>query len=282
MMAVKQVEVPKNSIASAQITEVIDALHSEVETMKDLDHLNIVQYLGFEKVDNIYSLFLEYVAGGSVGSCIRMFGRFEESLIRFLTAQVLQGLAYLHKRGILHRDLKADNLLLEIDGVCKISDFGISKRSQNIYANDAEMSMQGTIFWMAPEVIDNVVHNKKQGYSAKIDIWSLGCVVLEMFAGRRPWSNVEAIGAIYKLGKTKLAPPIPEDTLPFVSKEGKDFIKQCFQIDPEKRPTASQLLKHPFCAKNPDFKFDDTKLAKKIKFNDKHREHALRLEAKKK
>ena len=70
-------------------------------------------------------------------------------------------------------------------GLCKISDFGISKRSNDIYANNANMSMQGTIFWMAPEVIDSMV----EGYSAKIDIWSLGCVVLEMFAGKRPWSN---------------------------------------------------------------------------------------------
>lgn len=281
MMAVKQVKVSRSGLASKQVTEVIDALLSEVETMKDLDHVNIVQYLGFEKVGNIYSLFLEYVAGGSVGSCLRMYGRFEEDLIRYLTAQVLRGLSYLHSRGILHRDLKADNLLLEIDGSCKISDFGISKRSQNIYANDAEMSMQGTIFWMAPEVIDNVVHNKKQGYSAKIDIWSLGCVVLEMFAGRRPWSNVEAIGAIYKLGKTKLAPPIPEDTLPFVSQEGKDFIEKCFIIDPELRPTAEELLNHPFCSVRPQFEFKLTKLAQLIKFNEKRTKgEILRLDAK--
>lgn len=271
MIAVKQVEVPHtmSDKSSAKQKEVIDTLHSEVETMKDLDHFNIVQYLGFEALPDFYNLFLEYVPGGSVGSALRKHGRFEEMVIKSFTRQVLDGLAYLHSCGILHRDLKSDNLLIDLDGVCKISDFGISKKSRNIYTNDAEMSMQGTIFWMAPEVIHNVIANAKQGYSAKVDIWSLGCVVLEMFAGRRPWSTDEAIGAMYKLGNARLAPPIPEDTIPFVSEDGKDIIDKCFTIDPEQRPTASQLLDHPFCVIPRNFRFQDTQLAKIIRVNDK-------------
>ncbi|CAG77987.2 YALI0F08855p [Yarrowia lipolytica CLIB122] len=266
MMAVKQVEVRNKAAAEVGV----GALHAEVGTMKNLDHFNIVQYLGFETMqDHTYNLFLEYVPGGSVGSCLRNHGRFEENIVRFLTRQILEGLAYLHGCGILHRDLKSDNLLLDLDGVCKISDFGISKKSRDIYSNDAEMSMQGTIFWMAPEVIHNVIHNEKQGYSAKVDIWSLGCVVLEMFAGRRPWSNDEAIGAMYKLGNSRLAPPIPEDTKTFVSEDAKDFLDKCFIIDPEQRPTAQQLLDHPFCTLSQDFNFLDTSLAKVIRFNDK-------------
>jgi mitogen-activated protein kinase kinase kinase len=271
MIAVKQVEVPQtlSDKSSSKQKEVIDTLHAEVETMKDLDHFNIVQYLGFEALPDFYNLFLEYVPGGSVGSALRQHGRFEESVIKSFTRQVLDALSYLHSCGILHRDLKSDNLLIDLDGVCKISDFGISKKSRDIYANDAEMSMQGTIFWMAPEVIHNVVHNAKQGYSAKVDIWSLGCVVLEMFAGRRPWSTDEAIGAMYKLGNARLAPPIPEDTMPFVSTDGKAIIDQCFQIDPDRRPTASELFAHPFCEIPKNYRFQDTKLAKMIKVNDK-------------
>lgn len=271
MIAVKQVEVPQTTSdkSSEKQKEMIDTLHSEVETMKDLDHFNIVQYLGFEALPDFYNLFLEYVPGGSVGSALRKHGRFEETVIKSFTRQVLDALSYLHSCGILHRDLKSDNLLIDLDGVCKISDFGISKKSRDIYTNDAEMSMQGTIFWMAPEVIHNVVHNEKQGYSAKVDIWSLGCVVLEMFAGRRPWSNDEAIGAMYKLGNARLAPPIPEDTIPFVSEDGKDIINKCFTIDPEQRPTASQLLDHPFCVIPPNFRFRDTQLAQVIRVNDK-------------
>uniref|UniRef100_A0A060TAE4 ARAD1C45166p n=1 Tax=Blastobotrys adeninivorans TaxID=409370 RepID=A0A060TAE4_BLAAD len=277
MMAVKQVEVPQTASdkADAKQKEVIEALHSEVETLKDLDHLNIVQYLGFEATVEYYNLFLEYVPGGSIGRILQMYGRLEESVIMSLTEQVLEGLSYLHTRGILHRDLKADNLLLDLDGICKISDFGISKKSRDIYANDAEMSMQGTIFWMAPEVIHNVVHNEKQGYSAKVDVWSLGCVVLEMFAGRRPWSTDEAIGAMYKLGTTRQRPPIPEDTVPYVSEAGKDFLDQCFIIDPHKRPTPQRLLQHKFCEIPNDYNFENTRVAQLIKSKSKRRRGTL-------
>ncbi|ABN65595.2 predicted protein [Scheffersomyces stipitis CBS 6054] len=266
MLAVKQVVVSPEYRDSSK-SGGIEALHKEVETMKDLDHVNIVQYLGYEQKGHIYSLFLEYVTGGSIASCMKSFGKFEEPLIRFISKQVLLGLEYLHSNGILHRDLKADNLLLELDGTCKISDFGISKRSTDIYANNAEMSMQGTVFWMAPEVIDSIVEDKKQGYSAKIDIWSLGCVVLEMFAGKRPWSNEAVVSAIYKIGKTKLAPPIPDEIAHLISPEAKHFINSCFIINPEERPTAKQLLAHPFTRVGSNFNFENTKLARAIKFN---------------
>lgn len=266
MLAVKQVVISQYGDHS-DLTEGMNALQKEVETVKDLDHVNIVQYLGHEQRGNIYSLFLEYVAGGLIALCMKSFGRFEEPLIRFITQQVLMGMEYLHLNGIIHRDLKADNLLLEMDGTCKISDFGISKKSKDIYVNNAEMSMQGTVFWMAPEVIDSIVEDKKQGYSAKIDIWLLGCVVLEMFAGKRPWSNEAVVLAIYKIGKTKLAPPVPEDIAHLLSYEAKDFINQCFTIDPELRPTAQVLLGHAFIKGADLFQFEDTRLAQLIKLN---------------
>lgn len=259
MMAVKQVRAPRHHTNE----DPTRSLYAEVETMKDLDHLNIVQYLGFEQLGGVSNLFLEYVAGGSVKSLLNNFGRFPEPTIRFLNKQVLEGLSYLHSRGILHRDLKADNLLLDLDGTVKISDFGISKRSRDIYANNAEMSMQGTIFWMAPEVVNNVIKNQKQGYSAKVDVWSLGCVILEMFVGRRPWSTEEAVGAMYKLGSSRQAPPIPDDAQ--VSDEGRDFIGRCFIIDAKERPTALELLKHDFSRVSPDFDFSKTQLGQALK-----------------
>ncbi|KAH7581417.1 Serine/Threonine protein kinases active-site signature [Nakaseomyces glabratus] len=270
MMAVKQVEVPKYGTQNELVKDMVEALKSEVATLKDLDHLNIVQYLGSEIRGNIYSLFLEYVAGGSVGSLIRLYGRFDEKLIRHLNTQVLSGLKYLHSKGILHRDMKADNLLLDEDGICKISDFGISKKSKNIYSN-SDMTMRGTVFWMAPEMVDT-----KQGYSAKVDIWSLGCVVLEMFAGKRPWSNLEVVAAMFQIGKSKSAPPIPDDTIQLISSKGKDFLSKCFEIDPEKRPTADDLLEHSFSKVDPAFNFSRTRLYEFIKTNDKLNSSVLR------
>lgn len=222
-LAVKQVEVSRTSGDSERQKEMIAALNQEIDTMQHLDHINIVQYLGCEMKEYSMSIFLEYISGGSVGSCLRKHGRFTEPIVRNLTRQILSGLMYLHSEGILHRDLKADNILLDVDGTCKISDFGISKKSNNIYGDDPGNSMQGSVFWMAPEVI----RPEGQGYSAKIDIWSLGCVVLEMFAGRRPWSKEEAIGAIYKLGSERQAPPVPDDVSSVISPSAIGFLADC-------------------------------------------------------
>ncbi|KAF2481521.1 hypothetical protein BDY17DRAFT_312223 [Neohortaea acidophila] len=285
LLAVKQVEV--NPTASntdpAKIREMVKALDIEIDTMKDLDHVNIVQYLGCERKEYSISIFLEYISGGSVGSCIRKHGKFEESVVSSLTHQTLNGLSYLHSEGILHRDLKADNILLDLDGTCKISDFGISKRSANPYNNDITNSMQGSVFWMAPEVIraqsqpGGVLNDSSgidpgdpaaamnKGYSAKVDIWSLGCVVLEMFAGRRPWSKEEAIGAIYKLGSLNQAPPIPDDVSSVVGPAALGFMYDCFTIDPGERPTAETLLAAPFCISDPHYNFLDTELYAKIR-----------------
>jgi len=243
-LAVKQVEV-NHKIAGQdkeRIKEMVAAMDQEIDTMQHLEHPNIVQYLGCERKEFAISIYLEYIPGGSIGSCLRKHGRFEESVVRSLTRQTLEGLAYLHQEGILHRDLKADNILLDLDGTCKISDFGISKKSDNIYGNDITNSMQGSVFWMAPEV----VRSQGQGYSAKVDIWSLGCVVLEMFAGKRPWSREEAIGAIFKLGSLNQAPPIPDEVSATASVDGLNFMYDCFQV------YVGQILSSDVCNANGD------------------------------
>ncbi|OJD25909.1 STE/STE11/BCK1 protein kinase [Blastomyces percursus] len=264
ILAVKQVEVSQKAAGydKDKMKEMVSALNQEIDTMQHLEHPNIVQYLGCERGELSISIYLEYIPGGSIGSCLRKHGKFEESVVKSLTRQVLSGLAYLHDQGILHRDLKADNILLDLDGTCKISDFGISKKTDNIYGNDVTNSMQGSVFWMAPEV----VQSQGQGYSAKVDIWSLGCVVLEMFAGRRPWSKEEAIGAIFKLGSLNQAPPIPDDVSMEITPEALAFMYDCFTIDTFERPTAETLLfQHPFCKADPHYNFLDTELHAKIR-----------------
>lgn len=228
VLAVKQVEINARiaGMDKDRIKEMVAALNQEIDTMQHLEHPNIVQYLGCERGEFSISIYLEYISGGSIGSCLRKHGKFEESVVKSLTRQTLSGLAYLHDKGILHRDLKADNILLDLDGTCKISDFGISKKTDNIYGNDSTNSMQGSVFWMAPEVIQS----QGRGYSAKVDIWSLGCVVLEMFAGRRPWSKEEAIGAIFKLGSLSEAPPIPEDVSLTITPAALSFMLDCFTM----------------------------------------------------
>ncbi|KAK0464912.1 MAP kinase [Desarmillaria tabescens] len=250
MIAVKQVEIPRTTSDkndSRQVT-VVQALKLESETLKDLDHPNIVQYLGFEETPSNLSIFLEYVPGGSIGSCLLKHGRFSEEVTRSFTGQILGGLEYLHSKGILHRDLKADNILVEMSGVCKISDFGISKRTDD-RSGGAETAMQGTVFWMAPEV----VNPQGKGYNFKVDIWSVGCVVLEMWAGTRPWQGDEMVAVMFKLYQLKQPPPVPEGII--LSDLADDFRKKCFAINPEERPSAQELRKHKYLTLDPDWQF---------------------------
>ncbi|KAI0813678.1 hypothetical protein GGR55DRAFT_542008 [Xylaria sp. FL0064] len=262
-LAVKEVEVNQKAAGGDKnkMKELLAALDQEIDTMQNLDHVNIVQYLGCERKETSISIFLEYISGGSIGSCLRKHGKFEEPVVRSLTRQTLSGLAYLHHEGILHRDLKADNILLDLDGTCKISDFGISKKTDDIYGNDKTNSMQGSVFWMAPEVI----RSQGEGYSAKVDIWSLGCVVLEMFAGRRPWSKEEAVGAIYKIANGE-TPPINDEVRAAITPYALGFMLDCFTVDPRERPTAMRLLRqHEFCEVDANYNFYDTELYARIR-----------------
>ncbi|KAG8884245.1 hypothetical protein FRB97_004750 [Tulasnella sp. 331] len=242
MLAVKQVEMPQSVSDQDDQRQVgiVNAIKAERDTLERLDHPNIVQYLGFEQTTEFFNVFLEYVPGGSIGSCLRKQGKFDEDVVRLFTGQIVDGLAYLHANKIIHRDVKADNVLVDPTGTCKISDFGISKRSDEIYNNAAMTAMQGSLFWMAPEML----HNNKKGYNAKIDIWSLGCVFIEMFAGRRPWEQDDFVSVMFKVGHNKMAPPVPEDV--HLSPEADDFRLKCFAEDPAERPTAEGLKSHPW------------------------------------
>ncbi|KAE9403123.1 kinase-like protein [Gymnopus androsaceus JB14] len=232
MMAVKQVEIAQTR------TMVVSALKSESEILKDLDHPNIVQYLGFEETPSNLNIFLEYIPGGSIASLLLKHGKFPENVTKPFTSQILSGLEYLHSKGIMHRDIRADHILVEMNGVCKISSYGISKR---ITADEGSATpMQGTVFWMAPEVIN------PQGkvYNSKIDIWSVGCVVLEMWGGTRPWSGEEMLAVLFKLWSSKLPPPVPEGLI--LSELADDFRRKCFAINPDERPSAAELRRHEY------------------------------------
>ncbi|CDH53025.1 mitogen-activated protein kinase kinase kinase [Lichtheimia corymbifera JMRC:FSU:9682] len=247
VIAVKQVNVSPPFAKEIMIDGT--QLHQEIAMLRDLDHENIVQYLGYDEDESegVINIFLEYVSGGSIASRLAIHGAFPESIVRFFTRQICMGLAYLHSKGILHRDIKAANILIEADGVCKISDFGLSKRhdfADQVYDANDRMSLRGSIYWMAPEVVKN------QPYSAKVDIWSLGCTVLEMLTGERPWLTFHQLAAFYNLGCQK-KPRVPET----IADTAKDFLNLCFAIDPRKRPTANDLLNHQFCYIEPDFDF---------------------------
>ncbi|CAD6585096.1 MAG: hypothetical protein TREMPRED_004049, partial [Tremellales sp. Tagirdzhanova-0007] len=247
MMAVKQVELPatERDRNDRRQLGMIEALQSEIALLQDLYHSNIVAYLGCETSPEYLSIFLEYVPGGTIASIYRTpnQARFEEQLVNFFTAQILEGLAYLHAKHIWHRDLKGDNILVDAAGVCKISDFGISKQTSDAYDSFGQATnMKGSVFWMAPEVIHSA---SERTYSGKVDIWSLGCVVLEMWSGKRPWGEMEQVAAMFELFNKRARPPLPPEV--HLSETALDFMNnRCLAKDPRDRPMARDLLQHPF------------------------------------
>ncbi|KAJ2786800.1 ATP binding, partial [Coemansia helicoidea] len=133
IMAVKEVDLPKpGSVSMSRNQRMADALRHELDLLKGLDHRNVVKYLGTDMDDVHLYIFLEYVSGGSVSSALASFGMFPESLVRTYTGQIIEGLVYLHEQGIIHRDIKGGNVLIDQDGSVKISDFGISKRVDEV------------------------------------------------------------------------------------------------------------------------------------------------------
>jgi mitogen-activated protein kinase kinase kinase len=245
LMAVKQVELP-SVIGTSQMdhrkTNMVEALKHEIGLLRELKHNNIVQYLGSNSDESHLNIFLEYVPGGSVATMLVNYGPLGESLIQNFVRQILQGLSYLHSSDIIHRDIKGANILVDNKGSVKISDFGISKRIEASTLGGSKkgaqrVSLQGSVFWMAPEVV------RQTAYTRKADIWSLGCLVVEMFTGSHPHPNCTQLQAIFKIGGSgDASPTIPENA----GDDARAFLAQTFLIDHEKRPSADALLDSPF------------------------------------
>ncbi|XP_044504608.1 mitogen-activated protein kinase kinase kinase YODA-like isoform X2 [Mangifera indica] len=218
----------------AKSKESAKQLMQEIALLSRLRHPNIVQYYGSKTVGEKIYIYLEYVSGGSIYKLLQDYGQFGELAMRSYTQQILSGLAYLHSKHTVHRDIKGANILVDPNGRVKLADFGMAK---HIAGQSCPLSFKGSPYWMAPEVIKN-----SNGCNLAVDIWSLGCTVLEMATTKPPWNQYEGIAAMFKIGNSKELPAIPDH----LSDEGKDFVWQCLQRNPAYRPTAAKLLEHPF------------------------------------
>ncbi|EPS68019.1 hypothetical protein M569_06750, partial [Genlisea aurea] len=227
--AVKEVSLLEQGIQGQQS---LYQLEQEIRLLSQFQHENIVRYLGTDRDDSKLYIFLELVTKGSLAKLYQKY-RLRDSQVSAYTRQILCGLDYLHSLNVVHRDIKCANILVDASGSVKLADFGLAKMSK---LNDIKSS-KGTPFWMAPEVI----HGGKCGYGRAADIWSLGCSVLEMLTGQIPYSHLDGMQAVYQIGHGQL-PRVPKT----LSKDAQDFILKCLQVNPDHRPTAAQLLHHPF------------------------------------
>ena len=212
---------------------------NELEILRSTIHPNIIQYIDsfYRESDDLW-LVLEWMEGGCFTDVVTMTV-LKEPVISLVVRQTLLALCFLHSRGIIHRDVKSDNILLTADGQVKITDFGFSfLSSQSSSKLEKRTTVVGTPYWMAPEVV------KRKKYGPKIDIWSLGIMIIEMIDGEPPLMHEEPSKALQIIGTSGSVPQLkgrrqPSDLL-------QSFLNGCLRIDPVKRFSAEEALKHPF------------------------------------
>uniref|UniRef100_A0A4W2FYX2 Mitogen-activated protein kinase kinase kinase 4 n=1 Tax=Bos indicus x Bos taurus TaxID=30522 RepID=A0A4W2FYX2_BOBOX len=233
LMAMKEIRFQPNDHKT--IKETAD----ELKIFEGIKHPNLVRYFGVELHREEMYIFMEYCDEGTLEEVSRL--GLQEHVIRLYSKQITVAINVLHEHGIVHRDVKGANIFLTSSGLIKLGDFGCSvKLKNNAQTMPGEVnSTLGTAAYMAPEVITRA---KGEGHGRAADIWSLGCVVIEMVTGKRPWHEYEHnFQIMYKVGMGH-KPPIPERLSP----EGKDFLSHCLESEPRMRWTASQLLDHSF------------------------------------
>ncbi|GAB2285024.1 MAP3K epsilon protein kinase 1 [Dionaea muscipula] len=228
-VAIKQVSL--ENIAQ----EDLNIIMQEIDLLKNLNHKNIVKYLGSLKTRSHLHIILEYVENGSLANIIKpnKFGPFPEQLVAHYIAQVLEGLVYLHEQGVIHRDIKGANILATKEGLVKLADFGVATKLTEADVNTH--SVVGTPYWMAPEVIE------MSGVCAASDIWSVGCTVIELLTCVPPYYDLQPMPALFRIVQDD-HPPIPD----WLSSDITDFLQQCFKKDAKQRPDAKTLLSHPW------------------------------------
>lgn len=213
----------------------------EIDILAKCEHRYIVKLLDAFYHDNTLWIMIEFCPGGAVDATMLELDRgLTEPQIKVVTRQMLEALVYLHSIKIIHRDLKAGNILLMLDGDIKLADFGVSaKNTKTLQRRD---SFIGTPYWMAPEVV-MCETMKDSPYDYKADIWSLGITLLEMAQIEPPHHELNPMRVLLKIAKAE--PPTLEQPHKW-SPEFKDFLKRALDKNPETRPSAAQLLEHPF------------------------------------
>eukprot|EP01122_Echinamoeba_exundans_P014783 TRINITY_DN676_c0_g1_i2.p1 TRINITY_DN676_c0_g1~~TRINITY_DN676_c0_g1_i2.p1 ORF type:complete len:580 (+),score=191.36 TRINITY_DN676_c0_g1_i2:1115-2854(+) len=214
-------------------------LISEIEMLQVCRHTNIVKLIDSYKWGDDLWVVMEYMGGGSLTEILEQFKhiRLTEGQIALICYECLKALEYIHRNHRIHRDIKSDNVLLTMDGLIKLADFGYTV--QLTEAKNKRNTTIGTPYWEAPEVITG------DSYDTKVDIWSLGIMIMEMAEGEPPYMDLPPLTAL-RLIVVDGIPPLNDAKW---SQDLRDFVSLCLTVKVDRRPSASELLRHPFISR---------------------------------
>jgi serine/threonine protein kinase len=229
-VAIKILERPENDPEKAQLME--QQFQQEVKMLATLRHPNIVRFIGACRKPMVWCIVTEYAKGGSVRQFL-MKRQSRSVPLKLAVKQALdvaRGMAYVHELGLIHRDLKSDNLLIFSDKSIKIADFGVARIEVQTEGMTPET---GTYRWMAPEMIQH------RPYTQKVDVYSFGIVLWELITGMLPFQNMTAVQAAFAVVNKGVRPIVPNDCLPVLG----EIMTRCWDANPDVRPPFTDVVR---------------------------------------
>jgi tRNA A-37 threonylcarbamoyl transferase component Bud32 len=229
-VAIKLLERPENDLERAHLME--QQFQQEVMMLATLKHPNIVRFIGACRKTMVWCIVTEYAKGGSVRQFLNK--RQNRSVpLKLAVKQALdvaRGMEYVHGLGLIHRDLKSDNLLISADKSIKIADFGVARIEVQTEGMTPET---GTYRWMAPEMIQH------RPYTQKVDVYSFGIVLWELITGMLPFQNMTAVQAAFAVVNKGVRPNVPADCLPVLG----EIMSRCWDPNPDVRPPFTDVVR---------------------------------------
>ncbi|KAK8842741.1 hypothetical protein M9Y10_025604 [Tritrichomonas musculus] len=219
------------SVEPSEMSECWKIFDAEVSTLSVLDHPHIIRLYDHFREGNKFYMILEYCPGGSLQSQISRSNGLTSAQFRLIGREITEALAYCHEKGIAHRDIKTQNILLDMSGHSHLADFGLSLKTQK---GQLYLSNGGSFEFTAPEIFTKKPHDPLAG-----DAWALGVVFAIMASGSSPW-KYESLGdlkIIASQAQIQYKKPIPDII--------DDLIRQLITINPSERLTMKQVLEHP-------------------------------------